>query len=171
VIDKLIKPMQSRGLWGPRDIHKKVLEPPIPQFDSRNAIHRQLAKLGKDCSDKVEQWRVSGGAGKIKSIGKLRGMVREMLRDELQEIDILVKEILNILSEYVDQAMEQAVYDKLEDNTFAGRIPSCKGVVAFGATLRECEDELRSTLEDWIRVGLKLGHPLPVIGDVDLNSK
>jgi predicted RNase H-like HicB family nuclease len=66
-----------------------------------------------------------------------------------------------ILSEYVEQAMAQAVYDKLEDDSFAGRIPSCKGVIAFGATLRECEDELRSTLEDWILLGLKLGHPLP----------
>ena len=76
-----------------------------------------------------------------------------------------------ILSEYLDQAMAQAVYDKLEDGTFAGRIPPCKGVVAFGATLRECEEELRSTLEDWILVGLKLGHPLPVIGNIDLNQE
>ncbi|MDO8137812.1 MAG: hypothetical protein Q6354_09240 [Candidatus Brocadiales bacterium] len=67
--------------------------------------------------------------------------------------------------------MAQAVYDKLEDATFAGRIPACKGVVAFGATLRECEDELRSTLEDWILVGLKLGHPLPVVAGIDLNQE
>lgn len=76
-----------------------------------------------------------------------------------------------ILTEYVSQAMAQAVYDKLEDGTFAGRIPPCKGVVAFGTTLRECEDELRSTLEDWILVGLKLGHSLPVIAGVDLNRE
>ena len=76
-----------------------------------------------------------------------------------------------ILSAYMDQAMADAVYDKLEDGTFAGRIPTCKGVVAFGGTLRECEDELRSTLEDWILVGLKLGHSLPVIGGVDLNKE
>jgi len=76
-----------------------------------------------------------------------------------------------ILTEYVNQLMAHAVYDKLEDGTFAGRIPQCKGVVAFGATLRECEDELRSTLEDWILVGLKLGHPLPVIGEIDLNKE
>ncbi|MBN1831401.1 MAG: type II toxin-antitoxin system HicB family antitoxin [Deltaproteobacteria bacterium] len=74
-----------------------------------------------------------------------------------------------ILSEYVEKVMAQAVYDKLEDGTFAGRIPPCKGVVAFGKTLRECEDELHSTLEDWILVGLKLGHPLPVIEGIDLN--
>ena len=76
-----------------------------------------------------------------------------------------------ILTEYVDQLMACAVYDKLEDATFAGRIPPCKGVVAFGGTLRECEDELRSTLEDWILVGLKLGHPLPVIAEIDLNKE
>ena len=76
-----------------------------------------------------------------------------------------------ILSEYLDQAMAQAVYDKLDDGTFAGRIPSCTGVIAFGGTLRECEDELRSTLEDWILVGLKLGHSLPVIGGLDLNKE
>jgi predicted RNase H-like HicB family nuclease len=76
-----------------------------------------------------------------------------------------------ILSEYVEKVMAQAVYDKLEDGTFAGKIPPCKGVVAFGRTLRECEDELHSTLEDWILVGLKLGHPLPVIEGIDLNRE
>lgn len=66
--------------------------------------------------------------------------------------------------------MARAVYDKLEDGTFAGRIPECKGVLVFGAILRACEDELRSTVEDWIVVGLKLGHPLPVIAGIDLNK-
>ena len=75
------------------------------------------------------------------------------------------------LTQYVEQALSQAVYDKLEDGTFAGRIPACKGVVAFAATLRECEDELHSILEDWILVGLKLGHSLPVIAGIDLNRK
>ena len=76
-----------------------------------------------------------------------------------------------ILTEYVGLLMGQALYDKLEDASFAGRIPQCKGVLAFGATLRECEDELRSTLEDWIFVGLKLRHPLPVIAGIDLNRE
>lgn len=76
-----------------------------------------------------------------------------------------------ILSEYIDQAMSRAEYDKLEDNSYAGRIASCKGVIAFGSTLRECEEELRSVLEDWILVGLKLNHPLPVIAEIDLNKE
>ncbi len=35
----------------------------------------------------------------------------------------------------------------------------------------ECEEQLRSTLEDWIWLGLKLGHKLPVIGTIDLNKE
>ena len=76
-----------------------------------------------------------------------------------------------ILSDYLENALAQAEYDKLEDNTFFGHIPECKGVVAFGATLRECEIELRSTLEDWVLIGLKLGHPLPILNSLDLNGK
>ncbi len=76
-----------------------------------------------------------------------------------------------VLSEYLDRAISQAEYDKLEDNTFFGRIASCAGVIAFGATLRECEDELRSTLEDWLLVGLKLGHALPIVDGIDLNKE
>ncbi len=76
-----------------------------------------------------------------------------------------------ILSDYLDRALSQAEYDKLEDGTFFGRIPACKGVVAFAATLRECEDELRSVLEVWVLVGLKLGHYLPVLNSIDLNDK
>jgi SAM-dependent methyltransferase len=94
VIDKLIKPMQSRGLWGPRHIHKKVLDLPIPGFDSTNAAHQRLAELGEECTSKVEQWLGGGGVGGIKSIGKLRSMVRQMLEDELKDIDVLVKQIL-----------------------------------------------------------------------------
>jgi predicted RNase H-like HicB family nuclease len=74
-----------------------------------------------------------------------------------------------ILSDYIERALAQAEYDKLEDGTFFGKIPTCKGVVAFGTTLRECEIELHSTLEDWVLVGLKLGHELPLLGNMNLN--
>ncbi|PIU53175.1 MAG: hypothetical protein COS90_07475 [Deltaproteobacteria bacterium CG07_land_8_20_14_0_80_60_11] len=76
-----------------------------------------------------------------------------------------------ILSEYIALARAQAVFDNLEDGTFAGRIPSCPGVIAFAVTLQECEEELRSTLEDWLLLGLKMGHPLPVIENINLNQE
>ncbi len=76
-----------------------------------------------------------------------------------------------VLSDYVGAALAQAAYEKLDDGSYAGRIPPCPGVVAFGKSLRECENELRSTLEDWILLGLQLKHRLPVIQGIDLNKE
>lgn len=73
------------------------------------------------------------------------------------------------ITAYIEAALELARYDKLEDGSFAGEIPKLKGVAAFGRSLRECETELRATLEDWILVGLRLGHKLPVLAGIDLN--
>jgi predicted RNase H-like HicB family nuclease len=69
------------------------------------------------------------------------------------------------------RAMAQAVYDKLADGTYGGRIPPCPGVVAFTASLGECSEDLRSTLEDWVLLEMKLAHALPVIAGIDLNRE
>ena len=73
------------------------------------------------------------------------------------------------LTDYIHHALECAEYDKLKDGSFAGRIPKCRGVIAFADSLRECEDQLRSILEDWIILGLKMGHRLPVVRGINLN--
>jgi len=75
------------------------------------------------------------------------------------------------LTAYIEAAMELADFDKLEDGSFAGEIPKLPGVIAFGKNLRQCEQELRSTLEDWILVGLRLGHRLPKLPGIDLNKR
>ncbi|MEA1933277.1 MAG: HEPN domain-containing protein [Thermodesulfobacteriota bacterium] len=93
--------------------------------------------------------------------------VEKYLKAFLEELQMLQ----NILTGYIENALAQAEYDKLEDGTFSGRIPSCKGVIAFGKTLRECENELQSTFEDWIFVGLKLGHTIPILAGYDLNKE
>lgn len=76
-----------------------------------------------------------------------------------------------MISEYIEKAMEKAFYEKLEDGTYSGEIQICQGTLAFGKTLYECQRELKSTLEGWIIVGLRHGHELPVINDLDLNPK
>jgi hypothetical protein len=73
------------------------------------------------------------------------------------------------LTAYIEAALELARYETLEDGSFAGEMPKLKGVVAFRRSLRGCKTELRSTLEDWILEGLRLGHKLPVLGGIDLN--
>jgi predicted RNase H-like HicB family nuclease len=76
-----------------------------------------------------------------------------------------------MLLEYINQAMANAAYDKLEDGSFFGKISQCPGVVAFGETLYKCQQELRSSLEGWLIVKIRHGDKLPVINKINLNLK
>lgn len=76
-----------------------------------------------------------------------------------------------MLVEYINKAMSKAVYDKLEDSSFSGKISQCSGVISFGKTLYECQENLRSSLEGWLIVKIRHGDKLPVIDRVDLNKK
>ena len=76
-----------------------------------------------------------------------------------------------MLIEYINKAMSKAVYEKLEDGTYSGKIPPCLGVVAFGETLYQCQEGLRSVLEGWLIVKIRHGDKLPVIGGINLNNK
>ena len=76
-----------------------------------------------------------------------------------------------MLIEYINKAMSKAVYDKLEDGSFFGKIPECPGVVAFGETLYQCRKELISSLEGWLIVKIRHGDILPVVGRINLNKR
>jgi len=94
-VNELIKPMQARGLWGPRHIHKKVLELPIPKYDACNAVHSELAELGEACRRRVLQYLQDGTPDIRKSIGRLRSDVRQKLAPQLAAIDELVRGIVS----------------------------------------------------------------------------
>ncbi len=74
-----------------------------------------------------------------------------------------------MLTKYIENAMRLAHYELMENGRFFGSIPKCKGAWAEGATLEECREALRGVLEDWVLLGLQLGHRLPVITDINLN--
>ncbi len=75
-----------------------------------------------------------------------------------------------MLAEYLDLAMEQAVYEIIEDEgTYYGEIPGLQGVWARHGTKEGCRRELRESLSDWIALRLRLGLEIPVLADVDLN--
>ena len=76
-----------------------------------------------------------------------------------------------MLIEYVNKAMSKAVYEKLEDGTYFGKIPQCPGVIAFGETLYQCLEELRAVFEGWLIVKIRHGDRLPVIGGITKNNK
>jgi len=76
-----------------------------------------------------------------------------------------------MLAEYIDKAMEQAVYEIMEqDKTYWGEIPALQGVWARHQTLEGCRHELREALSDWIALRLRLNLSIPVIAEIDLNN-
>jgi predicted RNase H-like HicB family nuclease len=77
-----------------------------------------------------------------------------------------------VLTAYINAAMARAHYELLpEDKTFYGEIPGLQGVWANAETLEACRQELQEVLEDWLLVGLRLGHSIPVLDQIDLNAK
>lgn len=67
--------------------------------------------------------------------------------------------------------MRQAEYEDLGDEGWYGHIPGFQGLWANAPTLEEARQELGSTLEDWLLIGLRLGHPIPVVEGIDLNVR
>jgi predicted RNase H-like HicB family nuclease len=77
-----------------------------------------------------------------------------------------------MLTNYIRAAMRQARYEILpDDGTFYGEIPGFDGVYANAATLEACREELEEVLEEWIVLGLRLGHSLPVVDGIELSVK
>ena len=50
-----IKDFQTTGLFSPRDVHKKILEVPLPKYDSGNPANVAIAGLGERCTELVQQ--------------------------------------------------------------------------------------------------------------------
>jgi predicted RNase H-like HicB family nuclease len=75
-----------------------------------------------------------------------------------------------VLTDYIQAAMKQAVieYDT-DDQMWYGEIPPCRGVIGVGESEAECRQNTREVLEDWIILGLRLGHTLPVIDGINVN--
>ncbi len=74
-----------------------------------------------------------------------------------------------MLTEYIQSAMRHAHYELMENGRFYGTISGCQGLWAEGKSLEKCREELQSALEDWLLLGLQLGHNLPVMDKINLN--
>ena len=75
-----------------------------------------------------------------------------------------------MLTEYIQATMRKAHYEILpEKEGYFGVIEGFQGVWAQADTLEACREELREVLEEWIVLGLRMGHPLPVIEGINLS--
>ncbi len=95
-VNEAIKPFQSTGLLGERDIHKKLLDVPFPRFDPADPVHARLATIGA-----LAHVRAQGAVNEARlernaSLGRKRAYVRVACADLLDEANALVKTLLNL---------------------------------------------------------------------------
>ena len=96
-VNEAIKPFQSTGLLGERDIEKKLLDVPIPLFDSGNVAHRNLSELGCEAHSRAQAAVITDhNFPAATSLARQRAYIRTALEDTLAEIDDLVKSLLGL---------------------------------------------------------------------------
>ena len=92
IINELIKPLQPRGLFGARAIHRRPLLFPIPKFSGNSDMHLKLADIGRDCHEKVK-------AMNFAQKNNVRAEVRKKLKGEITEMNQIVSKFINIRME------------------------------------------------------------------------
>ena len=93
----MMKDFQTKGLFGARDVHKKILDIYYPKFDEKNAKHLQIAELSKAAHEIVSTFlKTIDTTKKVEGLqlGKIRLDIKKHLAKEMKEIDKLVKQIM-----------------------------------------------------------------------------
>lgn len=95
--NELMKDFQTRGLFGARDVHKKILDIYFPRFDETNEVHKKLAELSEITHKKAAKYLEDNPPQNeltATRLGKLRLDVKKHLASEMREIDKLVKKLV-----------------------------------------------------------------------------
>jgi predicted RNase H-like HicB family nuclease len=76
-----------------------------------------------------------------------------------------------MLTEYVEEALRRARYEKIEDEEpYYGEVGELQGVWATGKTLEECRSNLKEVIEGWILLSIKKGLPIPALGKNEIKE-
>lgn len=86
-INEMIKPLQPRGLFGARAIHRRPLTLPIPKFDNKNRLHLEIARIGRKAHERIKTVKFS-------QKNSIRAEVRKELKDEIAGIDQIVSKLI-----------------------------------------------------------------------------
>ncbi|MGO9006821.1 MAG: hypothetical protein ACLQIQ_01750 [Beijerinckiaceae bacterium] len=85
--------LQSRGQWGARDFDKVMFNLPIPRFDAKNSLHREIAEAAREAEDIAAAVPLPENV----KFQRARGLVRTALSEAsvAQMIDALVARLLD----------------------------------------------------------------------------
>ncbi|HPO13818.1 MAG TPA: N-6 DNA methylase [Candidatus Hydrogenedentes bacterium] len=92
IVNDVIKPFQTQGLQGERDIHRRPFEAcNIPLFDQNNKKHLRIAELSRDCRK-----RLLPIVSRMKApVAKMRSEARNHVSGILKKID---EEVISLLA-------------------------------------------------------------------------
>lgn len=76
-----------------------------------------------------------------------------------------------MLIEYMQAAIENAEYKRLEDGSWFAEISGFEGVWANGKSVEECRKELMDVLEEWLILKIHSKDFLPIVKGIDINIK
>ncbi|MEE8329035.1 MAG: type II toxin-antitoxin system HicB family antitoxin [Thermodesulfovibrionia bacterium] len=76
-----------------------------------------------------------------------------------------------MLAAYIQGALEDAEYKKLEDGTWFAEIPGFDGIWANGNTVEECRKELVEVLEEWLILKIRDKDPIPRLKGIEISIK
>lgn len=96
-ISSQLRDFQTRGLFGFRDIHKKILDVHFPRFDAEDERHRMISGLSRTAHEKTALFLKTNPPEHDltpRHLGALRRAIKEHLSDELAVIDEIVLDII-----------------------------------------------------------------------------
>ncbi|HXH19456.1 MAG TPA: N-6 DNA methylase [Chitinophagales bacterium] len=94
----MMKDFQTKGLFGARDVHKKILDIWFPKYDSANELHNRLAELGKAAHEKAAKFLKDHPPRQELTplhLGRLRMAIKKHLSGEMKEMDRMVKKLIS----------------------------------------------------------------------------
>ena len=72
-----IRGLQSQGQWGARDIHRHLLKPYFPKYDSKNPFHQKIV----DCVQKIKKIALSVPLDSSWKFQKSRQQIRKTIQE------------------------------------------------------------------------------------------
>ena len=95
--NKMMKDFQTLGLFGARDVSKKILDIYYPRFNATNKAHLQLAELSETAHQKTSTFLADTPPHAeliAMRLGKLRLDIKRHLAEEMRQIDELVEKLI-----------------------------------------------------------------------------
>ena len=69
-----------------------------------------------------------------------------------------------VITNYISEALHRTRYSVVDGGTFCATVAGLSGVVATGASLEACRDQLAEVVEEWVLVRVSRGLSVPRLG-------